>query len=110
MLAQLDRLLGVTFMRPNLWFGIIPFGIELPTVPQNRFIILDDVVLVEHFAGDEAYRAERAATYAKAMDLLMAEAVTEEAARERIVEAMAALRSNGGERIDPPRSSRTGRA
>jgi transcriptional regulator with XRE-family HTH domain len=92
MLAQLDRLLGVTFLRPNFWFGIIPFGVELQTVPQNRFMILDNVVLVEHFAGDEAYRADRAATYAKAMDLLMAEAVTEESARERIVEAMAALR------------------
>jgi transcriptional regulator with XRE-family HTH domain len=91
MLAQLDRLLALTFPRDNLWFGVIPLDTVLEFVPQNRFLIIDDTVLVEHFAGEEEYRAERAETYAKTMDLLMAESVTGEAARHLIVDAMRSL-------------------
>lgn len=96
MLAQLDRLLAATFMRPNFWFGIIPFAVELPVVPQNRFLVVDDLVLVEHFAGDETYRGDRAETYGQAMDALMAEAVTGQRARDLIVLAMAVLRPSAG--------------
>jgi transcriptional regulator with XRE-family HTH domain len=91
MQAQLDRLLGLTFGRANVWFGIIPFGVELLTVPQNRFLMLDETVLVEDFADEVTYRGERAATYAKAMDLLKAEAVEGESARALILKAIAAL-------------------
>lgn len=91
MLAQLDRLQTLTYERENLWFGVVPFGVQLPLVPQNRFFTLDDVVLVEHFAGDESYRGERALTYHKVMDLMMAEAVTGEKARRLIVAAADAL-------------------
>ncbi|GAA2644419.1 helix-turn-helix transcriptional regulator [Dactylosporangium fulvum] len=91
MLAQLDRLLTLTYPRTNLWFGIIPFGTQLPTVPQNRFIAVDDVIYIEDFADEAVYRGERASTYAKAMDLLMAEAVTGEQARRLILAASDAL-------------------
>ncbi len=91
MLAQLDRLLSLTYERPNLWFGVIPFGVELPTVPQNRFIAIDDVIFIEDFADEVIYRGPRADTYARAMDLLMAEAVTGEQARRLILAATEAL-------------------
>ncbi len=93
MLAQLDRLLGVTFPRDNLWFGIIPFGVRVPIIPETRFVMLDDVVMVEHPAGDETYRGDRTAKYAKAMEALAAESVTGDDARRLIVAAMRALDS-----------------
>lgn len=91
MLAQLDRLLSLTYERPNLWFGVIPFGVELPTVPQNRFIAIDEVIFIEDFADEVIYRGERADTYARAMDLLIAEAVTGERARRLILAAAEAI-------------------
>lgn len=91
MLAQLDRLLTLTYPRANLWFGIIPFGAQLPTVPQNRFIAIDDVVYVEDFADEVVYRGERVLTYTKAMDLLVGEAVTGEQARRLVIAASDAL-------------------
>lgn len=93
MLAQMDRLLGLTFGRDNLQFGIIPFGRVLPAVPWNGFLILDDLAIVEHFAGELRVRDVQAATYAKAMDLLMGEAVTGEQARALIVRAMEDIRA-----------------
>jgi Domain of unknown function (DUF5753) len=51
MLAQLDRLLGLTGM-PHIKLGIIPFGVELPVAPQNSFILFDDdLAVVETFVG-----------------------------------------------------------
>lgn len=91
MVAQLGRLLDLTFPKPHLRFAITPFDVRLAVVPQNRFIILDDLVMVEHFAGDESYRKERADTYHRAMDHMLAEAVDGEAARKLIVAAMSAL-------------------
>lgn len=95
MLAQLDRLLSLTYARANVWFGIIPFGAELPIVPQNRFIAIDDVIFIEDFADEVIYRGPRADTYAKAMDLLMAEAVTGDAARRLILAAIDSLAEQG---------------
>jgi DNA-binding XRE family transcriptional regulator len=93
MTAQLDRLLGATFPRDNFRFGVIPFDAELPLVPQNRFMILDDVVLVEHFAGDEEWKGDRVDVYSKAMDLLLVEAVFGDDARRLIMAAMEAFTS-----------------
>lgn len=41
MLAQLDRLLGLTSGLPHISFGIIPFGVPLVTTPQNGFILFE---------------------------------------------------------------------
>jgi transcriptional regulator with XRE-family HTH domain len=88
MLGQLGKLLDVTRMPPHVRFGIIPFGVDIPFVPQVRFILLDDVGMVEHFAGDVALGGDYTANFHRAMDHLMAESVTGEAARELIVSAM----------------------
>jgi transcriptional regulator with XRE-family HTH domain len=93
MAAQLDRLMTLTFNRPGLWFGIIPHGRHLPVVAQNRFLVLDDLVIVEDHADEVTYRGERAALYDKVMDELRGEAVTEDEARRLIVAAMHALNS-----------------
>jgi transcriptional regulator with XRE-family HTH domain len=55
MLAQLDRLLGLAGLS-HIKLGIIPFGIELPTAPQNAFILFDnDLAVVETFATETWY-------------------------------------------------------
>ncbi len=92
MLAQLDRLIGVTTGPPHVWFGIIPFGVELPTVAQNRFVLFDDQAIVEGYVDETTYHGDDAAGFAKAMDLLMAEAWTDEQARRLILRAMQDLR------------------
>ncbi len=91
MLAQLGHLLTLTYPRPNLWFGIIPFGVQLDLVPQNSFLALDDEVLVEHFAGEREHRSDDAEVYLRAWDLAVVEAVTGDEARRLIVAAMRTL-------------------
>lgn len=94
MLSQLDRLIGVTLGPPHVWFGIMPFGVELSTVAQTRFVMFDDDrAIIEDYVDETTYHGEEAAGFAKAMDLLMAESVTGEQARELIVRAMRDLRS-----------------
>lgn len=88
MVAQLGHLLAYTYDRPNLWFGILPFGAQLTLVPENRFIALDDEVLVEHFAGAVEYREDKAAVYLKAWELAAGDAVAGDEARKLIVAAM----------------------
>jgi transcriptional regulator with XRE-family HTH domain len=92
MLAQLDRLLSLTAGMPNIWFGIIPFGVQIPTAPQNRFILFDDLAVVETHLGETMHHGEEAATYATAMDALKAEAHSGEPARHLILQAAADLR------------------
>lgn len=91
MLVQLDRLLTLIGM-PHIQLGIIPFGVELPTAPQNGFILFDDkLAVVETFVAETMHHADEAAAYAAAMDNLVAEAWNEEQARELIQQAIRAL-------------------
>jgi hypothetical protein len=92
MLAQLDRLLGV-FGLQHVDFGIIPFGLPLPTTPQNGFILFDDVAVVETFVGETTYRGAEVDVLARAMDRLMAEASRGEEARHLVLRAVDDLRS-----------------
>lgn len=95
MLAQLDRLLGLTGL-PHITLGIIPFGVELPTTPQNAFILFDDdLAVVETFVGETMHHADEAAAYVAAMDSLAAEAWYDERARDLIVRAGEELRKAG---------------
>jgi transcriptional regulator with XRE-family HTH domain len=92
MIDQLGHLLGLTANRSNVWFGILPFGKELPIVPQGRFLILDDAVLLEDYSGEESLRDDNA-PYAKAMDMMVESAATGDEARRIIIAAMDALRN-----------------
>lgn len=92
MLAQLDRLLGMTGML-HVKIGIIPFAKELRTVPQNSFIIFDeDLAVVETFVGEQMYHGDEAAAYAAAMDRLLEEAAYDADARTLILNAIESLR------------------
>lgn len=91
MVAQLGHLLAFTYPRPNLLFGIIPFGAELQLVPQNRFLAVDDEVLIEEFAGESRHRGEGVEIYQRAWNMVVAESVTGDEARRLIVAAMRAL-------------------
>lgn len=92
MLTQLERLVTVTLGPPHIWFGIIPFGADLPVVAQARFVMFDDMAIVEDYVDEVTYRDDKAETFAKAMDLLKAEAVTDDPARRLIARAMEELR------------------
>jgi transcriptional regulator with XRE-family HTH domain len=92
MLAQLDRLLSVTGLT-HITFGIVPFGVELTTTPQNGFILFDDeLAVVETFTGETMHHGEEAAAYARAMAGLLDEAVTGEEARRVITRTIEDLR------------------
>ena len=86
MRAQLDRLqtlIGV----PNVRLGIIPLGVQLDTVPQNNFVLYDDVAKVETFIGESSHSGEQAVAYATIMDRLWIAAVEGDPARRLIIDA-----------------------
>lgn len=93
MLGQLDRLMALTDGMPNVRFGIIPFGVQLPLAPQHGFLLLDDdVAAVETISGETMHRGPEAAVYLRAMGQLAAHAVHGAEARLLIANASAALR------------------
>ena len=86
MRAQLDRLqtlIGV----PNVRLGIIPLGVQLDTVPQNNFVLYDDIAKVETFVGESSHTGDQAASYAAIMNRLWTTAVEGDAARRLIIRA-----------------------
>jgi transcriptional regulator with XRE-family HTH domain len=99
MRGQLDRLQTIVGL-PNVRFGVVPMGVELPTSPQNAFQMYDDLALAETFIGETSHRDDDAEKYGRVMDLLWAEAVTGEEARRLIVRA--------AEEIPPPPTGRAG--
>jgi hypothetical protein len=68
--------------------GIIPFGVELLTAPQNAFMLFDDeLAVVETFVGETMHHADEAAADATAIDSLAREAWYDEQARQLMVRA-----------------------
>ena len=91
MLAQLDRLLGVTGLA-GVTLGIIPLDALLTTTPLMGFMVLDDLTYVETPASEDLLQGEESAKYERLADELLAEAVTGEQARQLIISAASALR------------------
>ena len=59
MFAQLEHIVTMSKLS-NVEVGVLPLAAELPDVPSNAFILLDDrVVLVETFAGEMVLREPR---------------------------------------------------
>lgn len=85
MRGQLDRLVTVVGL-PNVRFGVLPLGVPLSLAPQNSFTLVDDVVLVEGFAG-ESSPSELLDLHARALDRLWVDAAEGDSARELIVRA-----------------------
>jgi hypothetical protein len=69
MRAQLDLLQTVIGV-PNVRLGIIPLGVQLDTVPQNNFVLDDDVAKVETFVGESSHTGDQAASYAAIVNRL----------------------------------------
>ena len=93
MLGQLDRLLSMDLA--NVTLGIIPFGAELPMMPYNGFLLLDDELTAETWGGkDEEHGGDESAVHDRIFGLLMAEAVTGDEARRLIAGAAASLRES----------------
>ncbi|MFK3984459.1 helix-turn-helix domain-containing protein [Micromonospora sp. NPDC050397] len=94
MLAQLDRLLSLTGL-PHIKLGIIPFGVLLPTAPQNSFILFDDdLAIVESFVGETMHHGDEAIAFRTAIDNLLSEAYFDSDARQLILRAAEKLRSS----------------
>lgn len=90
MRGQLDRLHSV-IGTPSVAFGVIPLDTPLTIAPQNSVMLCDDTAIVETFAGEATYTGDQAATFARALDQLWAEAVVGEDARRLLNAAAAAL-------------------
>jgi transcriptional regulator with XRE-family HTH domain len=86
MRAQLDRLQTVIGL-PNVRLGIIPLGVQLDTLPQNNFVLYDDIAKVETFVGESSHTGDQAAFYGVILERLWAVAVEGDAARRLIIRA-----------------------
>jgi transcriptional regulator with XRE-family HTH domain len=86
MRGQLDRLQTVIGV-PNVRLGVIPLDVQLDTMPQNNFVLYDDVAHVETFVGESSHTGDEAASYAAIMDRLWAMAVERDEARRLIIRA-----------------------
>jgi transcriptional regulator with XRE-family HTH domain len=96
MAGQLDRLMSMDL--PNVTLGIIPFGVELQTMPYNGFLLLDDNLTVETWGGkDDEPAGDESVVHERIFEMLMAEAATGEGARRLIAAAAAELREEGRE-------------
>jgi transcriptional regulator with XRE-family HTH domain len=91
MAGQLDRLLTASVLG-NVTLGIIPFGTELAVAPVAGFLAVDDVVITETASGYDRAVGQESADYQRIFGLLMAEAVTGDAARKLITAAAAGLK------------------
>jgi transcriptional regulator with XRE-family HTH domain len=91
MLGQLDRLLALLDL-DNVTLAIIPMGVELSFAPFYGFLMLDDVVIMEDYLGENENSAEGAVLCDRIFSLLMTDAVTGEDARRLIMAAAARLR------------------
>lgn len=89
---QLERLLLVAAGLHNVWFGIVPRSRVPRRAPQHGFLLFDDVAVTETFIEELTYRFDAATRLAKVMDEMKDAAVTGDAARDLIVQAMQGLR------------------
>lgn len=96
MIGQLDRL-NVVSQLSNITLGIIPLGVMLPTMPQNSFILLDDVPYVETHGKGNAAGIGESESYQRSADALMAEASTGEDARRLCMSAVEWWRAQSAE-------------
>lgn len=90
MRGQLDRLQTVIGM-PNVRFGVLPLSRQLEIVPQNGFVLYDDLAYAESFVNEGVCTPEESASYARILDLLWVQAVEGEGARRLIVAAAESL-------------------
>ena len=91
MRGQLDRLQTMLSL-PNIRFGILPLHPAAPlrTTPQQAFQLYDDTAVVEGLVGENVYRGDKAAAFARAMDRMWDDAATDEQARQLILTAVSA--------------------
>jgi transcriptional regulator with XRE-family HTH domain len=93
MAAQLARLLSLDL--DNVTLGIIPLGVRLPLVPQNGFMLTDDIATAEGHGGEDILGERESAVYAWVFDQLRSVASTGAGAAAIIRHALDDLRSDG---------------
>lgn len=86
MAAQLDRLHTVIGL-PNVRFGVFPFAAGQAALPENSFEVVDDLAIVDTFAGETTYRGENVHKYSAILDRPWRHAVSGESARRLIAAA-----------------------
>ncbi|MGP3912433.1 helix-turn-helix domain-containing protein [Nonomuraea sp. 10N515B] len=96
MRGQLDRLLAVSTL-PNVEFGVIPFGTELPSAPINGFWIYNDAMVgVATMTKDLVLRdPDDIAFYVNAFDAYAKVAEFDEGGREVLIRILHAYRKQG---------------
>jgi hypothetical protein len=93
MRGQLDRLLAVSTL-PNVEFGVIPFGVELPSAPINGFWIYNEAMVgVATMTKDLVMRdPDDIAFYVQAFDDYAKVAQFDEGGREVLIRILHAYR------------------
>jgi transcriptional regulator with XRE-family HTH domain len=96
MRGQIDRLLAVSTL-PNVEFGVIPFGTELPSAPINGFWIYNEAMVgVATMTKDLVLRdPEDIAFYVQAFDNYAKVAEFDEGGREVMIRILHAYRKQG---------------
>jgi hypothetical protein len=76
MIEQLDRLIGLNGL-PRITFGVIPFGVEVPTIPLTGFDIFDgDDVFIETVTSElRVNRVEEVQNYLELFQMLQKSAM-----------------------------------
>jgi transcriptional regulator with XRE-family HTH domain len=90
MRAQLDRLQTVIGM-PNVRFGVLPLERRIHTIPQNSFVLYDNVAIVETIVGETTHEGEEAERYAATLARLWDDALEGADAQAAIIRAAADL-------------------
>jgi transcriptional regulator with XRE-family HTH domain len=95
MAGQLDRLVAVTALGPDVTFGVIPFSAQWPVFVNHGFwIIGDDCVIVETLTAElRLTRPDEVQAYARVFEKLTAIAAYGAAARSLITRALLELDS-----------------
>jgi hypothetical protein len=90
MRGQLDRLCSVIGV-PHIRIGVLPLGVPLKTIPQNSFVLYDDIATAEGFVGDGVYLDRQAEFLGRVLDQLWEDAAEGAAAQALIAGAAEVL-------------------
>ncbi len=90
-LAEQIRWLMTFTDMPRIRFGVVPLRRPIKTAPQAPFVMYDDLVISENFAGEVKAKADETTFYEDVMTRLWRDAVEGEHAREVMQEALRLL-------------------
>lgn len=93
-LAEQIRWLMTFTDTPRVRFGVVPLRTPIKTAPQAPFVMYDDLVISENFAGEVKAKSDETAFYEDVLTRVWRDAVEGERARELMQEVLRLLPAN----------------